>query len=251
MPVRILVVDDDLAPRRILEHVLTKAGYSVESVAGGQAAVSLGTAQEFDLAMLDVMMPDLDGLAALRALKAAQPELIVIMMTAFGSIDTAVEAIKEGAYDYIKKPFHLDEVTLTIQRALERRQLRADNLRFQEELHDKHRIDRMVGSSTQMLDVYKRVARAAPTKSTVLIQGDTGTGKELVARAVHYNSPRADRPFIAIDCSALTESVLESEIFGHLKGSFTGAIANKKGLFEAAAGGTCFLDEIGEVSVAL
>ena len=196
-------------------------------------------------------MPDLDGVAALQQLKAHQPELIVIMMSAFASIDTAVEAMQEGAFDYIRKPFNLDEVILTIQRALERRRLLADNLHFQHDLKDRYRIDRMVGSSAQMLDVYKRVARAAPTKSTVLIQGDTGTGKELVARAIHYNSPRADRPFIAIDCSSLTESVLESELFGHIKGAFTGAIANKKGLFEAAEGGTCFLDEVGEVSVPL
>ena len=251
MPIRVLVADDELAPRRILEQVLAKAGYTVSTADGGQEAVTLGREHTFDIALLDVRMPDLDGVAALQQLKAHQPELIVIMMSAFASIDTAVEAMQEGAFDYIRKPFNLDEVILTIQRALERRRLLADNLHFQHELKDRYRIDRMVGSSAQMLDVYKRVARAAPTKSTVLIQGDTGTGKELVARAIHYNSPRADRPFIAIDCSSLTESVLESELFGHIKGAFTGAIANKKGLFEAAEGGTCFLDEVGEVSVPL
>lgn len=251
MAVRILVTDDDFAPRRLLQQALTKAGYCVEVAEGGRVAVALGNAQSFDLALLDVMMPDLDGIEVLRALKAVQPELIVIMMSSFASIDTAIEAMKEGAYDYIRKPFNLDEMTLTIQRALERRQLIADNQRFQQELQDKHRIDRMVGSSTPMLEVYKLVARAAPTKSTVLVQGDTGTGKELVARAIHYNSPRAARPFVTIDCSSLTESVLESELFGHLKGSFTGAIANKTGLFEAAQGGTCFLDEIGELSLPL
>ena len=251
MPVRVLIADDEIAPRRILEQVLRKEGYHVESVAGGQAAVRLGTEQEFDLAMLDVMMPDLDGLEVLRQLKASRPELIVIMMSAFASIDTAVEAMKEGAFDYIRKPFNFDEVTLTTQRAIERRQLLADNLRFQDELQDKYRIDRMIGTSSQMLAVYKLVARAAPTRSTVLVLGDTGTGKELVARAIHYNSPRAEQPFIAIDCSALPESVLESELFGYVKGAFTGAIANKKGLFEAAQGGTCFLDEIGELSLPL
>lgn len=251
MAVRILVADDDFGPRRLLQQALPKAGYSVEVAEGGQAAVALGNAQSFDLAMLDVMMPDLDGIDVLRALKAVQPELIVIMMSAFGSIDTAVEAMKEGAYDYIRKPFNLDEIALTIQRALERRQLAADNQRFQQELQGKHRLDGMIGPSTPMLEVYKLVARAAPTKSTVLIQGETGTGKELVARAIHYNSPRAARPFVTIDCSSLTESVLESELFGHVKGSFTGAIANKTGLFEAAQGSTCFLDEIGELSLPL
>ena len=251
MAVRILVADDDLAPRRLLQQTLPKSGYCVEVAEGGRAAVALGNEQSFDLAMLDIMMPDLDGIEVLRALKAVQPELIVIMMSSFGSIDTAIEAMKEGAYDYIRKPFNLDELTLTIQRALERRQLVVDNQRFQQELQDKHRIDRMVGSSAPMLEVYKLVARAAPTKSTVLIEGATGTGKELVARAIHYNSPRAARPFVTIDCSSLTESVLESELFGHLKGSFTGAIANKTGLFEAAQGGTCFLDEIGELPLPL
>ncbi|MBI3989662.1 MAG: sigma-54-dependent Fis family transcriptional regulator [candidate division NC10 bacterium] len=248
MAVRVLVADDDPVACDLLQEVLAKEGYEVEAVTAGQEALELGKQKPFDVALLDVWMPDLDGLEVLRVLKAFSPDTIVIMMTAFGSIETAIEAIKEGAYDYVSKPFKLEEIKLTISRALERRRLVFENLRFKQELKEKYRFENIVGSSERMLEVYKVVARVAPTKSTVLIQGETGTGKELITRAIHYNSPRADRPFVAIDCSALAESLLESELFGHVKGAFTGAMAAKRGLFEEAHGGTCFLDEVGEIN---
>jgi len=249
MTVRVLVADDDPVACDLLREVLAKEGYEVEVAGGGREALEKGNQRSFDVALLDVWMPDLDGLEVLRGLKAVSPETIIIMMTAFGSIETAIQAIKEGAYDYVSKPFKLEEIKLTISRALERRRLVLENLRFKQELKEKYRFENIVGSSDRMLEVYKVIARVAPTRSTVLIQGETGTGKELIARAIHYNSPRADRPFVAIDCSALAESLLESELFGHVKGAFTGAVVAKRGLFEEAHGGTCFLDEVGEISL--
>jgi DNA-binding NtrC family response regulator len=193
-------------------------------------------------------MPDRDGLEVLRALKRLAPETIVIMMTAFGSIETAIEAIKEGAYDYISKPFKLDEVRLTVKRALDHKRLLKENIRFRQELRERYQLENIVGRSHSMLEVYKVIARVASSSSTVLIQGESGTGKELVARAIHYNSPWADSPFVVVDCGALTETLLESELFGHVRGAFTGAVASKKGLLEDADGGTCFLDEVGGIA---
>ena len=246
---KVLVVDDDAVACDLLNEVLSKEGYEVDVARGGLEAVKKGKEAVFDVVLADVRMPDLDGLGVLRATKGASPETIVIVMTAFGSIETAIEAIKEGAYDYVSKPFKLDEIKIVIKRALERRRLLQENLRFRSELKDKYRFEHIVGSSSQMLEVYKAVARVAPSRSTVLIRGESGTGKELIAKAIHYNSPRSDRPFVAIDCGALAETLLESELFGHVKGAFTGAIAAKNGLFEQAHGGTCFLDEIGDVSL--
>jgi len=249
--VRVLVVDDDPVACDLLREVLSKEKYEVEVAGGGQEAVERGKEQPFDVVLVDVRMPDLDGLVVLRSLKVVNPETIVIMMTAFGSIETAIEAIKEGAYDYVSKPFKLEEIKLTIRRALEQRRLLRENLRFRQELREKYRFENIVGSSEKMLEVYKVIARVAPTRSTVLIQGESGTGKELIAKAIHYNSPRADRPFVAIDCGALAEGLLESELFGHVKGAFTGALASKKGLFEEAHGGTCFLDEVGDIGLGM
>jgi len=173
------------------------------------------------------------------------------MMTAFGSIETAIRAIKEGAYDYVSKPFKLDEIKLTLQRALEQRRLVEENIHFRQELITKYKLENIVGRSPQMLQVYKTIARVAESRSTVLVTGESGTGKELIARAIHFNSPRAARPFVAVDCSSLAETLLESELFGHVRGAFTGAVAAKKGLFEEADRGTCFLDEIGDISLAM
>jgi two-component system, NtrC family, response regulator AtoC len=172
-------------------------------------------------------------------------------MTAFGSIETAIRAIKEGAYDYVSKPFKLDEIKLTIQRALGQKRLLEENIHYRQELITKYKLENIVGRSTQMLQVYKTIARVAEGRSTVLLMGESGTGKELIARAIHFNSPRGPRPFVAVDCSSLAETLLESELFGHVRGAFTGAVTAKKGLFEEADSGTCFLDEIGDISPAM
>jgi two-component system, NtrC family, response regulator AtoC len=247
--VKVLVVDDDPVACDLLKEVLLKEGYVVDVAGGGQEAVHTGKDTLFDLVLADVRMPDVDGLDVLRAFKASSPDTIVIVMTAFGSIETAIEAIKDGAYDYVSKPFKIDEIAIVIRRALERRRLLQENLHFRREMKEKHRVEHMVGTSAPMLEMYKAVARVAPSRSTVLIRGESGTGKELIAKAIHYNSPKADRPFVAIDCGALAETLLESELFGHVRGAFTGAISSKRGLFEQAHGGTCFLDEIGDISL--
>lgn len=243
-----LVVDDDRTACRLLQEIMAKEGYQVEAAESGKEALEKAGTAVFDVALSDVRMPDLDGLEVLRALKRLSPETIVIMMTAFGSIETAIEAIKEGAYDYISKPFKLDEVKLTIRRALEHKRLLKENTRYRQELKDRYQLENIVGRSTPMLEVYKIIARVASSPSTVLIQGESGTGKELIARAVHYNSPRAESPFVVVDCAALAETLLDSELFGYVRGAFTGAITNKKGLLEEADGGTCFLDELANTS---
>jgi two-component system response regulator AtoC len=245
--IAVMVVDDDRAACHLLQGVLAKEGYRVEIAESGQEALEKATAMPFDVVLADVKMPDLDGLQVLRDVKQLGPETLVIMMTAFASIETAIEAINEGAYDYISKPFRLDDLKLTVKRALDHKQLLEENLRFQQELKDRFQLENIVGRSGPMLEVYKRVARVLASESTVLIQGESGTGKELIARAIHYNSPRAEHPFVVVDCGALAETLLESELFGHVKGAFTGAIANKKGLFEEANGGTCLLDEVGDI----
>jgi two-component system, NtrC family, response regulator AtoC len=249
--VNVLLIDDDRATRELLREVLQKEGYTVGEAKTGQEALAQAQALPFEVVLADLRLPDLNGIEVLRALHGLDPDLPVIVMTAFGSMETAVEAIREGAYDYISKPFNLTEVRLTVRRARERRRLLEDNRRFQQALLDKYRLENIVGTSPKMVEVYRTVARVAATKSTVLLVGDSGTGKELIARAIHYNSPRARAPFVALDCGALPESLLESELFGHEKGAFTGAHALKKGLFEVAHGGTIFLDEVGDIGSSL
>ena len=245
---KILVVDDDPDIVSVLAELLKKEGHQVTTCAAGATAISAGRDEKFDVVLADIRLPDLDGLAVLRAFQEASPETAVIVATAFGTVETAIQAIKAGAYDYIPKPFKLDEVRIVVQRALERKRLLQENRRYRQELRGKYRLENVVGSSGPMLDIFKTVARVAPTKSMVLIQGESGTGKELIARTIHYNSDRAQRPFVAVDCGALPETLLESELFGHERGAFTGATTLKRGLFEVAQGGTCFLDEIGDVS---
>lgn len=249
--IRILVVDDDEVTCNLLEEVLSKEGYLVDKALTGQEAIQKGESQIFDVVLSDIRMAEVDGMKVLKAFKQKSPETIVIMMTAFGSIETAIQAIKEGAFDYVSKPFKLDEIKLTIQRALEQKQLLKENIFYRQELMTKYKLENIVGRSPQMLKVYKTIARVADSKSTVLITGESGTGKELVARAIHYNSPRAAKPFVAVDCSSLAENLLESELFGHVRGAFTGAITNKRGLFEEANNGTCFLDEVGDISLSM
>jgi two-component system, NtrC family, response regulator AtoC len=245
---KILVVDDDPEIVTILAELLGKDGHQVSSCVTGAAAVALGIQHRFDVILADIRLPDMDGLAVLRSFQGSSPESAVILMTAFGTVEVAIQAIKAGAYDYVPKPFKLDEVRIAVQRALERKRLLQENQQYRQALQGKYRLENVVGASGPMLDIFKAVARVAPTKSTVLLQGESGTGKELIARTIHYNSDRAHGPFITVDCGALTETLLESELFGHERGAFTGATSTKRGHFEVARGGTCLLDEIGDIS---
>ena len=249
--IRILVVDDDEITCNLLEEVLGKEGYAVDRALNGQEAIVKGERGPYDVVLTDIKMIGLDGMEVLRAYRQKNPETIIIMMTAFGSIETAIRAIKEGAYDYVSKPFKLDEIKLTIRRSLDQKRLLEENLLYRQELITKYKLENIVGCSPQMLQVYKTIARVAESRATVLIVGESGTGKELVARAIHYNSARASKPFVAVDCGSLAETLLESELFGHVRGAFTGAVTSKKGLFEEADGGTCFLDEVGDISLAM
>jgi DNA-binding NtrC family response regulator len=250
-PVQILVVDDDEITCNLLEEVLSKEGYAVDKALSGQEAIEKGEKRSYKVVLSDIRMLDVDGMEVLRAYRQRSPETVIIMMTAFGSIETAIRAIKEGAYDYVSKPFKLDEIKLTIQRSLEQKRLVEENIHYRQELITKYKLENIVGRSPQMLQVYKTIARVAESRSTVLITGESGTGKELIARAIHFNSPRSARPFVAVDCSSLAETLLESELFGHVRGAFTGAVTAKKGLFEEADRGTCFLDEIGNIGLAM
>jgi two-component system, NtrC family, response regulator AtoC len=247
----VLVVDDDPTTHRLLREVLTPEGYQVETAGDGREALHKAEAILFDVVLLDIRIPELNGIEVLRELRHLSPEAVVIMMTAFGSIETAIETIQEGAYDYISKPLKLDDVKLTVRRALDHKRLLRENLQLRRALQTQLQMDTIIGRSPAMLEVYKIVARVASSASTVLIEGESGTGKELIARAIHHNSPRGEHPLIVVDCGALAETLLESELFGHMKGAFTGAIANKKGLLEEADGGTCFLDEIGDIGPSL
>lgn len=243
---RILVADDEANMRWVLERTLTKAGYEVETVEDGQLALDRALVERPDLVLVDLKMPKLDGLSVLRMLKEHYPDLLIVMMTAHGSTSTAVEAMKAGAHDYLMKPFDIDELLITVTKALE-----VESLREQVD-YLKREVQRvgwqLVGNSDALQAVKHLVERVALTPATVLIQGESGTGKELVAHAIHTLSPRVDGPFIRVNCAALTETLLESELFGHEKGAFTGAHIRKTGRFELADGGTLFLDEIGELS---
>jgi DNA-binding NtrC family response regulator len=247
----LLVVDDDPVTLNLLKEVLTKEGYQVDTALGGEEAISRGTDHFFDLIITDVRMGDKDGMEVLRSFKKISPETTVIMITAFGSIETAIEAIREGAFDYISKPFKLEEIKITIQRALEQRKLLRENKFYRQELLSKYQFENVIGRTPQMFQVYKTIAKVADTKSTVLLCGERGTGKELVARSIHYNSLRNNCPFIPVDCASLVETLIESELFGHVRGAFTGALSTKKGLFEEADGGTLFLDEVSNLSLSM
>jgi DNA-binding NtrC family response regulator len=248
---RILVAEDDRVARELLEEILRRDGHTVEAVADGDQAILRAGKTDYDLVISDVRLGDgAGGMEVLAAFQKDAPQTPIILITAFGDVTGAMAAIQKGAYDYVSKPFNVEELTTTVRRALERTRLLEENraLRARGGVKDEPRIESIVGKSPQMLDVYKMVARVAPTLSTVLVVGESGTGKELVARAIHTHSPRAGQPFVAVNCTALTESLLESELFGHAKGAFTGAVASKRGLFEEAQGGTLFLDEIGDVA---
>ncbi|AFM42762.1 response regulator with CheY-like receiver, AAA-type ATPase, and DNA-binding domains [Desulfosporosinus acidiphilus SJ4] len=243
---RILVADDEANMRWVLERALTKAGYEVETVEDGQLAIDCALAERPDLVLVDLKMPKIDGLSVLHTLKEYYPDLLLVMMTAHGNTSTAVEAMKAGAQDYLMKPFDIDELLITVAKAFEVESLReqVDYLKGEAQNGGWQ----LVGNSVKMQTVKHLVERVAPTPATVLIQGESGTGKELVANAIHTLSPRVGGPFIRVNCAALTETLLESELFGHEKGAFTGANARKTGRFELADSGTLFLDEIGELS---
>ena len=248
---KILVVDDEKSMRDFLSIVLKKEGYAVAAAADGEEAIKLLGKEIYDLVITDVKMPKFSGLDVLKAVKEASPETVVLMITAFASTETAVEAMKEGAYDYLSKPFQIEEAKLVIKNALEKKRLETDNLLLRRQIKEAMTFENIVGKSPAMQKVYEVVRKVADTKSNVLILGESGTGKELIARAIHFNSNRKDKPFVAVNCSALPEPLLESELFGHMKGSFTGAHINKEGLFEVANEGTVFLDEIGETPPAI
>ena len=247
MSSRILVVDDDEVSCQLFAETLEQEGYLVDQAHSGDEALALLRDNLHDLLVIDVRMPGLTGLQVTRTVHANQASLPIIVMTAFGSMETAIEAIHEGAFDFISKPMNLEEIKKTVSRALAQRALQ-DNAQTSSVEVKSEPPGTIIGKSPAVMEVYKTIARVAPTKSVVLILGESGTGKERIARAIHQHSPRANHPFVAVDCGALTETLLESEIFGHVRGAFTGAVADKKGVFEEAEGGTCFLDEIGDIS---
>lgn len=245
----LLIVDDDQVTLDLLKEVLLKEGYQVTTASNGEEAIALGKDHLFDIVITDVRMKDIDGMEVLRSFKKISPDTSVILITAFGSMDTAIEAIREGAFDYISKPFRLEEIRHTVKRSLEQRKILEENKFYRQELIDKYHMKNVVGRTPQMLQVYKTIAKVANSKSTILLYGERGTGKELIARSIHYNSNRNNRPFIPVDCASLVETLMESELFGHIRGAFTGAHSTKRGLFEEADGGTLFLDEIGNLSL--
>jgi len=245
---RILVVDDETSMRQLLEITLRKEGHRVTTARSGTKAVEAFEKASYDLVISDIKMPDMSGVEVLRHVKSVAPETPVIMITAYSSAETAVDALRLGAYDYIAKPFKIDELKITIKNALEKKQLKEENVSLKRTLRERHGLDAMLGASPQMVKLFELIESVAPTNSTVLITGESGTGKELAARAIHVNSTRRNQPFVSVNCGAVPETLLESELFGHLKGSFTGATTNHKGLFEVAHLGTILLDEIAEMS---
>ena len=247
--VQILVVDDETVVREGIRRVLESDLYHVETCSSGRAALDLMQEKEFELVVSDLKMPGMSGLEVLKTVKILQPEIPVIIITGYSTVDTAVEAMKNGAIDYIAKPFSPEQLIEKVEKALERKSVLLDELYLRKELRDNHGFDMFVGESKEMQKVYRRIIQVAPTDSTVLINGESGTGKELVARAIHRNSSRRDQAFVALDCTSLAESLLESELFGHTKGSFTGAIQTKMGLFKVADGGTLFMDEVANISL--
>ena len=250
-PSTILIVEDEDLMRGIIAGLITDAGYRAISAANAESAISLFTAEAPDLTISDINIGQVDGLSLLDRIKQIDPDALVVMITAYSSVETAVAALRKGAFDYITKPFINEDILQTVRNALRQRELFRENHFLKRELKGRYNFDNIIGSSDALTGIFRLIEKIAPTSSSVLIQGESGTGKELMARAIHYNSPRADGPFIAINCGALPENLLESELFGYVKGAFTGANANKSGLLRAANGGTLFLDEVGEMPASL
>jgi two-component system NtrC family response regulator len=251
LPFRILVVDDQPAQRELITGFLRKQNFEVLPAESGEKALEKFRSEPFDLVLTDMKMPGMSGLELLKALREINPEATVIVITAYGTVETAVAAVKAGAADYLTKPVNLEELLYRIEQVKERRRLLSENVELREALQRHHRIEGIVGESGQMLEVLSLVRRVAPSEATVLIRGESGTGKELIAKAIHYASPRAPAPLVRVNCAALPETLLESELFGHEKGAFTGALASRKGRFELADRGSLFLDEIGDLPLPL
>jgi DNA-binding NtrC family response regulator len=248
---RILVVDDEGAQREILRTILTAEGYGVETAASAAEALGKNARTRFDLVLTDLRMPGADGLSLVGQLTREDPPTLVILMTAYGSMDSAQQALEQGAFDYLTKPLGREELLLTVGRAFERMRLIQENRLLRQQLEERFRVEGIVGSHYRMLEVFDKLHRVSGSNSTVLITGESGTGKELVARAIHRHSPRKERPFVAVSCAAIPETLIESELFGYEKGAFTGAVGRRQGLFEAADKSTLFLDEIGELNVSM
>ncbi|WP_026840454.1 sigma-54-dependent transcriptional regulator [Citrifermentans bremense] len=251
MRARILVVDDELSMREFLSILLEGEGYLVDQAESAEDALRCMGEQRYEMVISDVLMPGLGGIELLSRIKSESPETAVLMITAFTTAEQAVEAMKLGAYDYIGKPFKVEEVKVLVRNALEKQSLVQENKRLKAEVQERFSFSGLIGKSKQMREVYDLIAKVADSTANVLITGESGTGKELAAKAIHYNSPRKSAPFVAVNCGAIPETLIESELFGHAKGAFTGAIADRPGLFEQAEGGTLFLDEIGEVPLQL
>jgi len=248
---RIIVVDDEPSTLSVLSTLLKAEGYDVTPVRGGEQAIDVLKKDRFDLMVSDLRMSPVDGMELLKHARKECPGMAVILVTAYGSVETAVEAMKQGAFDYVTKPFKVDELLITVQRALEYNNVLAENVHLRAQLEARYQFENIVAESPAMRKVCEMIERVAPTDTTVLVLGESGTGKELVAKAIHAHSHRKNKPFVPINCAALPEPLLESEMFGHVKGAFTGATANKEGLFEAANGGTIFLDEIGSMPLSI
>jgi len=243
----ILVVDDEEVMRDVLHALLTEAGYKVTLAQDGSEGLTTARRQGFDAAIVDVMLPDMGGIDVLEELKKIDPELVVLMITAYASVETALSAMKKGAFDYVAKPFKHEELLHILQNGLKQRRLQDENRSLRTALRDQARFTEIVGKSPKMQQVFGLISQAAPSRSTILVIGESGTGKELVAKAIHANSPRAERPFVVVNSGSLPHDLLESNLFGHVKGAFTGAVYSKKGLFEVADKGTLFFDEIGNI----
>jgi two-component system response regulator HydG len=247
----VLIADDDAGHLAALQTIMRSWGYRVEGTDDGLGAVAKVREKPFDLILMDVRMAEMSGLEALKAIKEYNPAIPILIMTAYSSVESAVEALKAGAYDYLTKPLDFDVLNMTVERALEHTNLKAENLDLKRRLEGSFTLGHIIGKSPPMKDLLDMVAMVAPTEATALITGESGTGKELIAKAIHYNSPRKDRPFVVVNCAALTETLLESELFGHEKGAFTGADRRREGRFMQANRGTIFLDEIGEMSLTM
>ncbi|MCO5142282.1 MAG: sigma-54 dependent transcriptional regulator [Oligoflexia bacterium] len=244
----ILIVDDEISIRKALTKALERENYNVKSVKSVAEALAVSKEVQYHLMITDLHLPDGDGLNLIRAIRQSNKEMASIVVTGFGSVESAIEATKEGVFHYVTKPFNIDEVNVLVGRALKHEELSSENKHLKQALHKKYNFDNFIGDSSAMVNVFSIIEKVADTSSTVLITGESGTGKELVARALHYHSSRADKLFIPVNCGAIPSGLLESELFGHMRGAFTGAVANRMGRFQAADGGTLFLDEIGEMT---
>ncbi len=248
---RILIIDDDEIVRKSCEKVLSPEGYITVTAGSGREGLKLLSKKPFDLVLTDLRMPDMDGIEVLKRVKEGWPDIEVIIITGYGTVKSAIEAIRYGAYDYVEKPFSPEELLNVVRRSLERRNLILENTRLRQEVQALYRVENIVGTSKAIQRVFNLIATVAPTEGTVLITGESGTGKELVARAIHYNSPRREGPFVVVDCGTIPDNLMEAELFGYIKGAFTGATETQKGLIEVARKGTLFFDEIGNLNLSL